>query len=288
MQMTYESFGDLVLQRLDAFEASTRNMLNIGAVIGLSFTLEDLVAVQMRTSDATEYAVRQLTVNSLDAAVTEGILESQTGATGGDGEDNVRKVTKYSFYHAVWRSALLNLMLEGRKRDLHRTIAESMEEQNMGVDDYMFQTKLFNHWINSGSFGRAAELALTVGKHFEERLGLPAQSIKLYNDALDLVRESNDASVGIGGKHCIGSCNFQSLPFLSSMTVSSSFVGFTPSILGSVDANDLSFIVRVQVALGQALAMAQQMTESVTAFQDALRVRLLIVRVVFLVVYYNV
>ena len=70
----------------------------------------------------------------------------------------------------------------------------------MGVDDYMFQTKLFNHWINSGSFGRAAELSLTVGKHFEERLGLPAKSIKLYNDALDLVREANDPSVWIGGK----------------------------------------------------------------------------------------
>ena len=198
--MTYESFGDLVLQRLDAFEASTRNMLNIGAVIGLSFTLEDVVAVQMRTSDATEYAVRQLTVSSLEAAVTEGILESRTVAVGGESENAGKRVTKYSFYHAVWRSALLNLMLEGRKRDLHRTIAESMEEQNMGVDDYMFQTKLFSHWINSGSFGRAAELSLTVGKHFEERLGLPAKSIKRYNDALDLVREANDPSIGIGGK----------------------------------------------------------------------------------------
>lgn len=50
--------------------------------------------------------------------------------------------------------------------------------------------------------------------------------------------------------------------------------GFTSKILLAVDTNDLAFIIRLQVALGRALAMAQQMTESVTAFQDALRVGL--------------
>jgi hypothetical protein len=197
--MTYESFGDLVLQRLDSFDASTRNLLNIGAVIGLSFSLDDMVAVQMRASDATEFTVRQLTMKSLEAAIAEGILESRTISS--DGEVNGRKATKYSFFHAVWRSAVLNLMLEGRKRDLHRTIAETLAIQNIEIDDYMFQTKLFNHWIHSGNFGKSAELALTVGNHFEERLGLPAQSIRLYNDALDLLRESSDKLIGVGGKH---------------------------------------------------------------------------------------
>jgi hypothetical protein len=50
--------------------------------------------------------------------------------------------------------------------------------------------------------------------------------------------------------------------------------GFTSKILLAVDANDLAFIIRLQVALGRALATAHQMTESVTAFQDALRVGL--------------
>jgi hypothetical protein len=173
--------------------------LNIGAVIGLSFSLDDMVAVQMRASDATEFTVRQLTIKSLEAAIAEGILESKTVSS--DGEVGGRKITQYSFFHAVWRSAVLNLMLEGRKRDLHRTIAETLELQNIDIDDYMFQTKLFNHWIHSANFGKSAELALTVGKHFEDRLGLPAQSIRLYNDALDLLRESSDQSIGVGGKH---------------------------------------------------------------------------------------
>ena len=50
------------------------------------------------------------------------------------------------------------------------------------------------------------------------------------------------------------------------------FSGLSANTLSSVNATDLALIVRLQVALGQAFAMAQQMTESVTAFQDALRV----------------
>ena len=194
--MTYESFGDLVLQRLDAFNANTRNMLNIGAVIGISFSLDDIVAVQMRTSDERQQIVKSATSESLEAATNEGILE----ATEVEGGDEGKTETKYSFYHPVWRRALLHLMLEGRKRDLHRTIAESLEERHVGVDDYMFQTKMFNHWKHSENFEKASEIALRVGQHFEEKLGLPAQSIKLYNDALDLVRDTSDISVGIAGK----------------------------------------------------------------------------------------
>jgi hypothetical protein len=174
-------------------------MLNIGAVIGLSFTLEAIVFVEMRTSDGTEDAVRKITEDSLKVAVEEGILERIN--VGGESESDGKIVTKYSFYHTVWRTALLNLMLEGRKRDLHRTLAETLEQKDIGVGDYMFNTKLFNHWVNSGNFAKAADLAVSLGKHFEERLGLPAQSIRLYSEALDLLRESNDTKTGVGGEY---------------------------------------------------------------------------------------
>ena len=75
--ITFDSFGDLVLQRLDSFDINTRNVLNIGAVIGLSFTLEDLIAVEMRTSDACEEAVRKLIQEALEIATEDGILESR-------------------------------------------------------------------------------------------------------------------------------------------------------------------------------------------------------------------
>lgn len=57
-------------------------------------------------------------------------------------------------------------------------------------------------------------------------------------------------------------------------TASVSFLvpGFTAKVLSAVDDSALSFIIRLQVALGDSLAMAQKMTESVTSYQDVLRV----------------
>ena len=173
-------------------------MLNIGAVVGLSFSLDEVIGVQMRRGDGQENIVRRLTLEALEAAVDQGILV--TLAIGGEQGSGGKEGVKYSFYHAVWHTALLSLMLQGRKNDLHRAIAESLAQEEKGVEDYMFQTKTFTHWICANDFAKAAQLALTVGQHFEERLGLPAKSIRLYNEALDLLRESSDISLGVGGK----------------------------------------------------------------------------------------
>lgn len=239
--MTFDSFGDLVLQRLDSFDTNTRNVLNIGAVIGLSFTLDDLIAVELRTSDGCEEAVRQLTEEALETAIEDGILESREMS---DEDSDEEESCRYAFCHAVWRSTLLNLMLEGRKRDLHRVIAETLEETGTETNDYMFQTKLFKHWVNSGNLLKSTELALNVGHHFEERLGLPAQSIRIYTEALDLLRESEDG--------------FSK--------------GFSKDILAKVNTEDLACIIQLQVSLAKALGMAQQTKESVSAFQDALKI----------------
>ncbi|KAG7365059.1 TPR repeat-containing adenylate/guanylate cyclase [Nitzschia inconspicua] len=239
--MTFDSFGDLVLQRLDSFDINTRNVLNIGAVIGLSFSLDDLVAVELRTSDGCEEAVRKLTEEALQTAIEDGILESREMC---DEDSDEEESCRYAFCHAVWRGTLLNLMLEGRKRDLHRVIAETLEETESETNDYMFQAKLFKHWVNSGNLLKSTELALSVGHHFEERLGLPAQSIRIYTEALDLLRESEDGYSK----------------------------GFSKDILAKVSTEDLTCIIQLQVSLAKALAMAQQTKESVSAFQDALKI----------------
>jgi tetratricopeptide (TPR) repeat protein len=239
--MTFDSFADLVLQRLDSFDINTRNVLNIGAVIGLSFTLDELVAVELRTSDGCEDAVRKLTEEALQTAVEDGILESREMS---DEDSDEEESCRYAFCHAVWRGTLLNLMLEGRKRDLHRVIAETLEESETESNDYMFQTKLFKHWVKSGNLLKSTQLALSVGRHFEERLGLPAQSIRIYTEALDLLRESEDGYSK----------------------------GFSKHILAKVNTEDLTCIIQLQVSLAKALGMAQQTKESVSAFQDALKI----------------
>lgn len=50
------------------------------------------------------------------------------------------------------------------------------------------------------------------------------------------------------------------------------YPGFTEKVLNALDSEDLSYVIRLQVALGNALSMAQQIADSVTAYQDSLRV----------------
>lgn len=50
-------------------------------------------------------------------------------------------------------------------------------------------------------------------------------------------------------------------------------VGFSNRVLTRVGRGDLAHIIRLQVALGQALAMAQRPNESIATFQNALKVR---------------
>lgn len=101
-------------------------------MIGLSFTLEDLIAVEMRTRDACEEAVRKLIEEALDIATEDGILESREMS---DEESDEEESCRYAFCHAAWRGTLLNLMLEGRKRDLHRVIAKTLEEAGVETND---------------------------------------------------------------------------------------------------------------------------------------------------------
>jgi tetratricopeptide (TPR) repeat protein len=239
--MTFDSFADLVLQRLDSFDLNTRNVLNIGAVIGLSFTFDELVAVQRATTDGAIQAVKDLTMEGLNSAIEEGILESREMS---DEDSDEEEGARYAFCHAVWRETLLNLMLGGRKRDLHRIIAQTLEDGDFDENDYMFQTKLFKHWVNSGNLVKSTDLAISVGHHFEERLGLPAQSIRIYTEALNLLRETEDGYSK----------------------------GFSKDILTQVTVEHLSCIIQLQVALAKALNMAQQTKESVSAFQDALKI----------------
>jgi hypothetical protein len=113
-------------------------------------------------------------------------------------------------------------------------------------------------------------LALSVGKYFEEKLGLPAQSIRLYNEAVGLLKEPNDTGLGVGGK-----ATYRSRFRIQAVDLTDCFrhiTGFSSKVLNEVGADELSYMVRLQVALGHALAMGLQTTSSVTAYQNALRV----------------
>lgn len=216
--VAYASVGELLLHRIDSFNASVRNVLNISAVLGSSFEMKVLFAVllEMSKEKLDSKTVCGTAKSALDVAVNEGILfavleggdltdesnnddvQSLFGDSpgfheswhtlgeltplGADGAMDSNLV--YTFCHDTWRTTILNLMLDSRKRDMHLTIAKTLEKQDgYNTDDYLSRMKLFSHWRASGESKKAASLALSIGGSFEE-LGLQDQSIKVFQDAL--------------------------------------------------------------------------------------------------------
>jgi tetratricopeptide (TPR) repeat protein len=195
------------LSRFDTLDVRVRKIVQTCAVLGLKFALTDVIQVhpEILESDIE---------NALDTAVDEMILvehvdddEDTSSYRSGswDDDDNTflnqssRGSTSkglddrfFQFSHAMWRNNVLTTMLKERKMELHRLIAESMERDQVLVleqSDISRLLTLFDQWKSCGDFGKAAPLALAVGARLEE-WDLSAQSLELYEDALELSFES--------------------------------------------------------------------------------------------------
>lgn len=210
------------LSRFDILDVRVRKILQTCAVLGLSFALSDVLQVhpEIKAFDVE---------NSLESAVDEMILieqieddedeESLTGSGGGSldlksgtfhsvgtsthsGATASTPGTKYvndryfQFSHAMWRKNVLATMLKERKVELHRLIAQSMEKEQVMIfeeSDISRLLTLFDHWKACGDFCKSAPLALAVGARLEE-WELSAQSLELYEDALDMAFDSVESS----------------------------------------------------------------------------------------------
>lgn len=181
------------MARIDSFDVSVRNVLNIGAVLGKSFSLNEVIAVLKEYHDSKEEDLLSEALEALDTAVAEGILiveKPPPSETEKKEEDNSNPV--YSFLHQIWQNTILSLLLDSRKKDVHRKIAQAMEEKLAKEScDFEFKTKLLGHWKCSGDTAKLAKLALNLGKNIETQLGLPTQSIRLYEEALSAWRDAS-------------------------------------------------------------------------------------------------
>jgi hypothetical protein len=197
------------LSRFDALDVRVRKVLQTCAVWGLSFQLSDVSQVHPEM-DENDIEL------SLDCAIDEMILLEQEIEENDDEESTLqrfelaseigssRRVGPFSnsgtgrsvageryfqFSHAMWRKNVLATMLKERKVELHRLIAQSMERNQASVHEDSDISRLltsFEHWKACGDFSKVAPLALTVGARLEE-WDLSAQSLELYEDALEMV-----------------------------------------------------------------------------------------------------
>ena len=204
------------LSRFDTLDVRVRKVLQTCAVLGLRFALTDVIQVHPEISEAD-------IENALDTAIDEMILVEQvpdeddaTSMFSGEADDDTHYNSAsrtssdrrglddryFQFSHAMWRNNVLTTMLKERKIELHRLVAESMERDQVLIleqSDISRLLTLFDHWKSCGDFCKSAPLALAVGARLEE-WDLSAQSLELYEDALELsfdsVFGSNDGGDG--------------------------------------------------------------------------------------------
>ena len=85
-------------------------------------------------------------------------------------------------------------MLDERKQEIHEHVAIVLEREidkaDQEGDDFESQVRVFRHWAASGHFINASEYALEIGSHLM-LLGLNSQSILLFDDVLDILRDSS-------------------------------------------------------------------------------------------------
>lgn len=165
------------LSRFDALDVRVRKVLQICAVLGLSFELQDVVRVA-----SPEINKRDIE-SALNTAIDEMILLEQVEDNEDAGSAHTISVGAYEdsehgqrfpathpaerryfqFSHAMWRQNVLCTMLKSRKIELHRRIAESIESDQSEIEqesDISRLLTLFDHWKACGDFLKVAPLAL--------------------------------------------------------------------------------------------------------------------------------
>ena len=285
--MFFSSLDELLLQRIDELDEFTRKTLHLASVLGKTFSLMEIIGISEHVSSIVEDGRKSHTDKlrrSLDVAVEEGILDEYLpdkvddspfyvdnfyiGATSeAKGEVVDTKIHDilqqedlyFTFSHDTWRQKILSLLLDAYKQDIHKHAASSLEAKipDIIMADYRTKMRLFAHLKGSGNCFKAADLAVNIGKGFVY-LGLNRQSIRVYDEALDMWRKNID-------NNCDNCCGLSS---------SECIAGISPEMVELLDESDLTSVVKLLTASGQALGTLSKKEESARAFEDALDVSL--------------
>jgi hypothetical protein len=260
------------LSRFDTLDVRVRKVLQTCAVLGLSFSLSDVIQVHPE--------LEELDIeNAMDASIDEMILvehvededddDNMTMESGEGGESEnasfalesksrdsttfgkALKDRFFQFSHAMWRQNVLATMLKERKIELHRRIAEAMEKDQVLIleqSDISRLLTLFDHWKSCGDFCKTAPLALAVGSRLEE-WELSAQSLELYEDALEMSFDSvQEVDESESEERKVGSNEWVS-------------VAAKPAVL--------DYILRLHIRIGLCHQSLGDEYESIAMFEDA-------------------
>jgi len=280
--LTFSSLDELIKQRIDGLDDGVRQILNIAAVLGTTFDLGEILRVYVQmfsipTSD--RYSAAEKVCNILDLALKERILEESLDNFEFMYEErdldlqpypDEKKLEfvglryaenkQYSFYHDKWKSNLLALLLQSRKRDIHRSAAEAYlfsEEKH----DYHSKIQLFRHWKECGDTMKAAMLSLEIGNSFSS-VGLNEERIRIYDDALDMWRPDQQDMIIVESELSSNQSESDS---------SSKYCGFDVEVLNSINSINLKLLVELHIAKGQSFGNLLDGKKAANAYHDALK-----------------
>lgn len=296
------------MYRIDFLDSSVRKILHLCAVLGMEFTLREVVASYQNLTpfDDCEKAIRDTNVlMSLKVAVDEGIIdqifdgeildkdEDEEDESADEFAESVSVLDEeeilfndkpfdtnisYRFHHAMWQETILKLLLDSRKRILHQVIAETLEKetQETSGNNYYTLIKLFGHWKSSGNALKASSIALTVGKSFAN-IGLGTESVKILDDALDVWRSSYDSESEV--EPCTGEASLCSVSFMQieltaelKILCSRCILGFSLKFIQNLSVDGLKSILQLLVDKGKCLSTLHTPKESVKVYDAALSV----------------
>jgi predicted ATPase len=117
-----------VLHRLDSLPAIVRTHLNLGALVGFSFSAKDVISVMEQyrgVPDEGKQEHAEFVYDSLSEAVWHGILEVDEELVTTGEEDDLILNTKYRFSHKLWREQIIDLTLDDWQKDMQQLISST-------------------------------------------------------------------------------------------------------------------------------------------------------------------
>lgn len=254
-------------------------VLHLSAILGTEFNLLDAALAyeeMFEVDESRQYETATAIRESFDVAILEGIIEEIPLSWTEDEDDEImeeeanidssmrsarrrRTHPLYSencrlrFTQDSWKISILNVMLDERKREMHKHVAVSLEreldDKALDQDDFEKQITVFKHWKSSGSFMKASAMALNIGRQLM-MIGLNSQAILLYDDVLDILKKLSDDEADIAPH----------------------YGGVEASVLDAIVVPELDNLIKLHIAKGKAHLTLSQEVAAGDAYQNALDV----------------
>jgi hypothetical protein len=266
----------LFADRMRSLGASVQEALGIGALYGLTFELSEIVSFLQQSENCTRKQLQQ-TIASLESAVEEDILyisedvfedgqkfqrnahrsfasELFDSIDKSNGEP--QKSIRFTFCNPLWRSTVIEMLTDSKRRELHNRIASSIQSRRpTDVHGFVSEAKVFMRWRAGGCKEQATKVALSLAESYE-RIGLHNMRILPLEDALRMWDGDDEKDDHTD----------------DDMSSKDTVASMTQENLNALAVVDVKCQIQLLVAAGKSLKSDNQMRASIVAYQNALMI----------------